>query len=657
MSVFNPGFATPSAAAVVASATDLSAQPTPNAVVILSSTGTDAVIQAADQNNAGVLSAADKQRLDALTGDLSLPDFDTFADAAAAVPTGDFLRTAGFAAPGDGGGALYRRVATDPGHGAVLQTADSAFWDLAELRVTPFMFGAVGDGTTDDGPKLQAFFDFLSDNIRVLGDFSGLWGTAQTLTISGSTGSRFLCGTVNALAAMTSVLRVTGVGMNFDGTLEVNGLFPGGSATYANRQVGNGLELDGAGNSKFDRLWFRGFQRFGVFAETSANNQINLGDVRGIDCGSVGETNLGFALSFEFTNRADNGIVGPNQQSVLTTTGIPQGLEVDDVVSIGGRPVLVQDISGNQITVFPNPPAGMNAGQIVALNGGVISFRGNDAGLAWIESISSIRCGTALRAGSLYGQTVGKLHTEVCGIGVILGETRTGSARRICLEGAYFENTQVHILHTGGASGSVVIENPHLIDFERVVRLNQRDAQDQPVDPRLLGVTIVNEQILTTSAQRAFGFTSAVETLSNAAANNRLFADRSSVTIQLEYDQDLNRLYGLDTVEVTAFGPGANNQPTGAVVLEPVAADLAKGITVNGGAAFTLPARTHPIYIVARFVEADQNWQINFTEIAPPLIAAPPIAAPSGGGVVDTQARAAINAILTGLRDQGLIET
>ncbi|MEM7506152.1 MAG: hypothetical protein AAF415_05355 [Pseudomonadota bacterium] len=654
MSVFNTGFGTPNAAAGGGS-TDLSVQATPDAVVVLSSTGADAVLLAADGTNAGVLTAADKQRLDTLAGDLSLPDFDTFADAAAAVPTGDFLRTAGFTSPGDGGGALYARVATDPGHGGVLQTADNAFWDLAELRVTPFMFGATGNGSTNDGVALQAFFDFLGTNIRILGDFSGEWGTSQTLSITGTIGSRFICGTINALGAMDTILTITGAGMNFDGTLELNGFSPGGTANYANRQTTNGIELISAGNTKFDRLWLRGFQRYGVFATTTGNNQLNLGDVRAIDCGSIGETVLNLALTFDFTARSDNGIVGPNQQSTLTTTGIPPELEPGDIVSINGRPLLIQEIAGNDLSVYPNPPAGVSSGQIVALHGGTVNLQGNDAGLSWIESISSIRCGTALRAGALYGQSVGKLHAEACGIGVILGNVRTGSARRICLEGAYFENCQVHILHTGGVAASVVIENPHLLDFEKSFRLSQMDANDNPVDPRLVGVTLVSDKIHTGSAQRAFGATNPIEKLSNDAGSNKIFTDRSSVTFQLDYDDGANRLYGLDTVEITAFGPGLENQPTGAVVIEPNADDLAAGITIDGGSSFTLPARKHPVYIVARFVVADQNWQVNWTEIAPALVPATPIADPSGGAVVDAEARTAINAILTTLRDQGSV--
>ncbi|MEM9736129.1 MAG: hypothetical protein AAF908_05945, partial [Pseudomonadota bacterium] len=485
MSVFSQGFSG-SAQPQGASPTDLATQRTANSVLILSSTGADAVVPAADTALAGVLSAADKTKLDALAGALSLPDFNTFAEAAAASPTGDFLRTAGFATPGDGGGALYARAASDPGHGGVLQTSDGAFWDLAEMRVTPVMFGAVGDGAADDGPQLQAFFDYLTDNIHILGDFSGTWATAQQITVGGGFGSRFLSGMIQALGPMESVLRVVNGGLNFDGTLELRGSANGTPAVYENRETANGIILDPGGNTKFDRLVFRGFQRFGAVAATTGNNHINFGDMLGFDCGSIGDTTVDFGLRIPFTARADNGLLNPLQQSVLTTTGIPDSLRVNDIVAVGGRPLLVQEINGNELTVYPYPPAGVTSGEIVAYHGGVLNMEANDAGLAWVESITSIRCGTAMRAASLYGHSVGKLHAEANGTGLILGAARPSSSRRVCIEGAYFENVTFHIIQMSGAASSVVIENPHLLNFDRTVRLSHVDAADQPVDPRLV---------------------------------------------------------------------------------------------------------------------------------------------------------------------------
>lgn len=70
---------------------------------------------------------------------------------AAIVPAGIghvFLR--GYAEAGDGGAAHYKRVASEPSHFGKIQSSDGAWWELAETRPTPQMFGALADNSNDD---------------------------------------------------------------------------------------------------------------------------------------------------------------------------------------------------------------------------------------------------------------------------------------------------------------------------------------------------------------------------------------------------------------------------------------------------------------------------------------------------------------------------
>jgi hypothetical protein len=61
----------------------------------------------------------------------------------------DSLQVEAFARPGDGGSASYRRAPGRPGHPGRLQTADGAWWVLADSVITPQMFGAIADGRHD----------------------------------------------------------------------------------------------------------------------------------------------------------------------------------------------------------------------------------------------------------------------------------------------------------------------------------------------------------------------------------------------------------------------------------------------------------------------------------------------------------------------------
>jgi hypothetical protein len=70
----------------------------------------------------------------------------TEAEAFVANDTVLFLRTEGYAAPGDGGGALYKRVVSEPAHPGKLQTDDGSWWKIAERVLSPRMLGALGTG-------------------------------------------------------------------------------------------------------------------------------------------------------------------------------------------------------------------------------------------------------------------------------------------------------------------------------------------------------------------------------------------------------------------------------------------------------------------------------------------------------------------------------
>lgn len=73
----------------------------------------------------------------------SAEDFATNAAVEAANISGSvsYLRTGGHTSAGDRGGALYRKVGSEPAHEAKIQSNDGAWWEIAEDEVTPFHLG------------------------------------------------------------------------------------------------------------------------------------------------------------------------------------------------------------------------------------------------------------------------------------------------------------------------------------------------------------------------------------------------------------------------------------------------------------------------------------------------------------------------------------
>ncbi|MGY4295361.1 hypothetical protein ACVWXN_003456 [Bradyrhizobium sp. i1.4.4] len=74
-------------------------------------------------------------------------DTRTLAVAANVPPGVNLLRTFGYIAAGDGGGALYKKVVSQPSHAGKLQTADGAWWAITSDggRLYPEMFSSTAD--------------------------------------------------------------------------------------------------------------------------------------------------------------------------------------------------------------------------------------------------------------------------------------------------------------------------------------------------------------------------------------------------------------------------------------------------------------------------------------------------------------------------------
>lgn len=73
----------------------------------------------------------------------------------------------GYTTAGDGGGALYKRVSSQPSHQGRIQSADGAWWELSENVVNPMMFGADSTGVADSSTAFQNCYDYNTTGVDV----------------------------------------------------------------------------------------------------------------------------------------------------------------------------------------------------------------------------------------------------------------------------------------------------------------------------------------------------------------------------------------------------------------------------------------------------------------------------------------------------------
>lgn len=140
--------------------------------VAIDAGGAPALFPPADFVNAGVMSAADKVKLDGLFSASILPpappgEYETIAQVqqTGIEPTVNLVRVGGYNAPGDGGSGHYIRVPSQPAHGGAFQSADGAWWELTERVVTPEMYGALGNGVANDTAAMMA----MGNHARIRG--------------------------------------------------------------------------------------------------------------------------------------------------------------------------------------------------------------------------------------------------------------------------------------------------------------------------------------------------------------------------------------------------------------------------------------------------------------------------------------------------------
>lgn len=69
-----------------------------------------------------------------------------------------FVETAGYSSVGDGGGALYKRVSSEPSHAGKFQSADGAWWEIVPENgtVSVLQLGAKADGLFNNSPIFNA---------------------------------------------------------------------------------------------------------------------------------------------------------------------------------------------------------------------------------------------------------------------------------------------------------------------------------------------------------------------------------------------------------------------------------------------------------------------------------------------------------------------
>lgn len=485
--------------------------------------------------------------------------------------------------PGKGGGRFYWDASSTDGDngGTIIQsnlTAAGRWKRKYDGVVNAYWFGLRGEGVIDETSQLQAFFDHIGSVNYDAAIIEGNYRISSTVVIGQLGGGSYLTTIIEgsprfeSTGAIDTMLRFYGIRL-----IQVKGIWTVIGTTirsYSTRRTRReGVRIEGCREGKFAGFRCMGFGDSGVVFEGASlnNNMAYIGFVEGVNIGSgAPKESWTNSLTANWSNPVNSGASNSiGQYTEIDVDVMPDPTEREYIcVYIDNEYYLVrvQDSINNKLRVFPQIPASVTPGMLVYHYGAAITITGTDSNVLEIGSINATRCGSALDIISPYGPTIDRIVAQVCGALATIGRETSSVMDTININLAYYEDNTSDIIFVpeGGFSSWVFGANINLAlsKVHKIVRLDN-------LNPTNRFVVNYNGSIREWEKHSNNWRNTRDTTAIGFSQPNRVYTlRRNSVTILLSPNEDLNRLFGYDTVWVAIQGSGNNNSPSGVIYFQ-----------------------------------------------------------------------------------------
>ena len=262
----------------------------------------------------------------------------------------------------------------------------------------------------------------------------------------------------------------------------------------------------------------------------------------------------------------------------------------------------------SKLTLYPWIDNELTEGEITYVFGGSLVLRGNDSNVHRFSLIDAIRCGQGLAAGSLYMPTGQRLVAQFCGVGLSIGRRPGGAVLGGEIAGLYVENNEADILQISrqglNQNNYCKISSEYALDRRKLKNCSyaRTNSNIRDINGNAFARTILSQ------GGRNFQHVKPPQNYINAQSFFVLAINRTDQRItwfetgnkivRLQIDPEINRLFGIDSVEIVITGSGAAGEPTGTITFETLQAG-ASVVTNPAGGSFS--GLTKPLRVMVRY--------------------------------------------------------
>ena len=437
--------------------------------------------------------------------------------------------------------------------------------------LTPHMFQLPSESFTDKAVLLERMFAHaqaqgLED---VILDWSGYWQVQSPVHIRGNN-CVHVCGHIEATEPFSGpIVTIDANGSTFSGFVRVDGK---GSSAYAQRQHECCVELGQVHRSQFDGFVVRTAQRDGV--RTRGDSKIidtQLGLIRASDCGVTDGVNADSIakVTLSWSNRVDEGADTANTQlsridlDYIDQMGLGHVRHLDGLV-IDGEFYLIRSLDEasepGRVGVYPKIKDFSSLdGSAVVVNGAALNLIGGNTTGAQFERISAARCSIGLLDGGLYGGGHNGITTENCTVNWQIGNDTGGTTLGGDIGHIHSESDTFQIVKVTRIDNPRHVASMTTAFWDRMRALTNNGASGPNTEKWAAFNGIIINHVVQYDECRIQGPRNFVPSNTNLVVSNdpklaQGTIRRDSPTIHVQWDDDVNRLYGYDTAHLFLVG-------------------------------------------------------------------------------------------------------